>query len=121
MPVNSIWEGSGNVMCLDVMRVLGRHADVITLLNDEFEAVKGSNRHFDRRWRQLRLQLTHVREGMAREVTQELLQLASAAILLKVAEPPLADGWCDQHLDMRGRRSLSEDLCTRLLLRASAG
>lgn len=120
MPVNSIWEGSGNVMCLDVMRVLGRHADVLTMLDDEFDAVKGINRHFDRRWRQLRLQLPHAREGVAREVTQALLQLASAAILLKVAEPPLADSWCGQHLDMRGRRGLSDDLCSRLLLRAGA-
>ena len=120
MPVNSIWEGSGNVMCLDVMRVLGRHADVLTMLDDEFDAVKGINRHFDRRWRQLRLQLSHAREGVAREVTQALLQLASAAILLKVAEPPLADSWCGQHLDMRGRRGLSDDLCSRLLLRAGA-
>lgn len=120
MPVNSIWEGSGNVMCLDVLRVLGRHADVMTMLNDEFDAVKGSNRHFDRRWRQLRLQLSSLREGLARDVTQEILQLASAAVLLKVAEPPLADAWCAQQLDMRGRRALSEDLATRLLLRASA-
>lgn len=120
MPVNSIWEGSGNVMCLDVLRVLGRHADVMTMLNDEFDAVKGSNRHFDRRWRQLRLQLSSLREGVARDVTQEILQLASAAVLLKVAEPPLADAWCAQQLDMRGRRALSEDLATRLLLRASA-
>lgn len=120
MPVNSIWEGSGNVMCLDVMRVMGRHTDVLTMLDDEFDAVKGINRHFDRRWRQLRLQLPHAREGVAREVTQTLLQLASAAILLKVAEPPLADSWCGQHLDMRGRRGLSDDLCSRLLLRASA-
>ena len=41
MPVNSIWEGSGNVMCLDVMCVLGRHTDVLTMLDDEFDAVKG--------------------------------------------------------------------------------
>jgi putative acyl-CoA dehydrogenase len=82
--------------------------------------VKGSNRHFDRRWRQLRWQLANPREGQAREITRELLQLASAAILLKVAEPPLADGWCQQHLDLRGTRALSDDLCARLLLRCSA-
>ncbi|WP_343553026.1 isovaleryl-CoA dehydrogenase [Pantoea sp.] len=121
MPVNSIWEGSGNVMCLDVLRVMGRHAEVMTMLHDEFDAVKGSNRHFDRRWRQLRLQLANPREGQAREITRELYQLATAAILLKVAEPPLADAWCQQQLDTRGHRALSEDLCSRLLLRTSAG
>jgi putative acyl-CoA dehydrogenase len=121
MPVNSIWEGSGNVMCLDVLRVISRHAEVMAMLHDEFDAVKGANRHFDRRWRQLRLQLANVREEQARDVTRELFLLASAAVLLKVAEPPLADGWCYQHLDMRGKRALSGDLATRLLLRTSAG
>jgi putative acyl-CoA dehydrogenase len=121
MPVNSIWEGSGNVMCLDVLRVISRHAEVMAMLHDEFDAVKGANRHFDRRWRQLCLQLANVREEQARDVTRELFLLASAAVLLKVAEPPLADGWCYQHLDMRGKRALSGDLATRLLLRTSAG
>lgn len=121
MPVNSIWEGSGNVMCLDVLRVLNRQSDALAMLSDELEAVKGCNRHFDRRWRQLRLRLGNVPEGQARAVTTELLQLATAAILLKVAEPPLADGWCQQFLDTRGQRPLSHDLSSRLLLRACSG
>lgn len=120
MPVNSIWEGSGNVMCLDVLRVLKRQPGVLTMLHDEFDAVKGCNRHFDRRWRQLRLQLARPQEAMARDLTQDLLRLAEAAVLLKVAEPPLADSGCARLLDARGQRVLSEDLCSRLLLRASA-
>lgn len=118
MPVNSIWEGSGNVMCLDVLRVLRSKEGVIAMLDREFDAVKGCNRHFDRRWRQLRLQLSQVRETEARAVAQALLQLACAAILLKVAEPPLADAWCQQRLDARAPCALSDALCTRLLLRA---
>ncbi|MDE1190038.1 MAG: isovaleryl-CoA dehydrogenase [Pantoea sp.] len=120
MPVNSIWEGSGNVMCLDVLRVLNRQSDTLTMLSDELDAVKGCNRHFDRRWRQLRLRLGNVQEAQARAVTEDLLQLATAAILLKVAEPPLADGWCQQFLDTRGKPLLSHDLSSRLLLRAIA-
>lgn len=52
MPVNSIWEGSGNVMCLDVLRVLSKQSGVMALLAEEFGAVKGQDRHFDRAWRQ---------------------------------------------------------------------
>lgn len=84
------------------------------------DAVKDINRHFDRRWRQLRLQLSNVREGLARDVTRDLVQLASAAILLSVAEPPLADGWCHQHLEPRAHYAPGDDLCARLLLRAGA-
>lgn len=118
MPVNSIWEGSGNVMCLDVLRVLARHGGVMTMLNQEFEAVKGSNRHFDARWRQLRLKLRQVPEEQAREVTRALLQLATGAQLLKYAEPPLADAWCQQWLDPRGLRPLDPVVTERLLARA---
>lgn len=36
MPVNSIWEGSGNIMCLDVLRVLNKQAGVYDLLSEAF-------------------------------------------------------------------------------------
>ncbi|MHB2092560.1 isovaleryl-CoA dehydrogenase [Pantoea dispersa] len=120
MPVNSIWEGSGNVMCLDVLRVLGRHAEVLSMLQDEFDAVKGSNRHFDRCWRQLRLQLGNLREEQGRQVSDMLIRLASAAVLLKAAEPPLADSWCARYLSSRPAQALSDDLSARLLQRATA-
>ncbi|THB84205.1 isovaleryl-CoA dehydrogenase, partial [Pantoea allii] len=106
------------VMCLDVLRVLARQAEVTEMLSQEFEAVKGSNRHFDTRWRQLRLRLSHVPEEQAREVTRTLLHLATGAQLLKYAEPPLADAWCQQWLDQRGSRPLEAAITDRLLDRA---
>ncbi len=41
MPVNSIWEGSGNIMCLDVLRVLAKQSGILDLLADDFAQVKG--------------------------------------------------------------------------------
>ncbi|MFR0654399.1 isovaleryl-CoA dehydrogenase [Pantoea sp. SIMBA_079] len=120
MPVNSIWEGSGNVMCLDILRVLQRYPASHALLQQEFDAVKGANRHVDRRWRQLRLQLRHPHEAQARDIAQELFWLASAAILLKVAEPPLADAWCALASGRRGARDPDDTLSARLLRRAGA-
>ncbi len=119
MPVNSIWEGSGNVMCLDVLRVLSKQPGVMEMLQTEFDAVKGVSRVFDRCWRQLKLRLRNLQETQAREITTLLFQLAVAAQLLKHLEPPLADAWCRQALDTRGASTLSEDNCARLLLRAT--
>lgn len=121
MPVNSIWEGSGNVMCLDVLRVLTRQSGITEMLNREFEAVKGINRHFDSCWRQLKLRLAHPQEVQARDIASLLFRLAVAAQLLKYLEPPLADAWCRQALDARGASTLSEDNCARLLQRATGG
>lgn len=121
IPVNSIWEGSGNVMCLDVLRVLGKQAGVTEMLNQEFEAVKGSNRYFDAGWRQLKLRLNRLQEVQAREMAQRLFLLATGAQLLKYAEPPLADAWCRQWLDSRGACLLEDQVAERLLMRASGG
>lgn len=65
MPVNSIWEGSGNIMCLDVMRVLTKQPAALELLAVECAEVKGQNRHFDHTWRQLQQWLRRPAEGQA--------------------------------------------------------
>lgn len=120
-PVNSIWEGAGNVMCLDVLRVLRKQPAWVDILAAQFDAVKGVNRHFDGRWRQLRLRLRKPLETQARELTSQLLLLATAQQLLTALEPPLADAWCQQHLDTRGAKPIAEAVCERLLLRATGG
>jgi putative acyl-CoA dehydrogenase len=120
-PVNSIWEGAGNVMCLDVLRVLRKHPAIEDILAAQFDAVKGLNRHFDRRWRQLRLRLRKPQESQARELTSQLWLLATGQLLLTHLEPPLADAWCRHYLDARGPAQLNETVSERLLLRASGG
>ena len=120
-PVNSIWEGAGNVMCLDVLRVITKQPALLEMLAVQFEAVKGLNRHFDRCWRQLRLRLRRPQEAQARELASQLWLLATAQQLLTVMEPPLADAWCRQHLDARGGAVISEAVGERLLLRATGG
>lgn len=77
MPVNSIWEGSGNIMCLDVLRVLAKQQGISELLHDAFGAVKGQDRHFDRAWRQLQQQLRKPLEAQGREITRQLYLLAT--------------------------------------------
>lgn len=121
MPVNSIWEGSGNIMCLDVLRALQRQPGMEAMLQQEFDAVKGSNRLFDACWRKLRSLHGHLQEAQGREVAQTLLLLGIGAQLLQCAEPPLADAWCQQWLGTRQNAGLDELLSQRLLLRAIGG
>lgn len=121
MPVNSIWEGSGNVMCLDVLRVLGKQPGVVELLQEEFASVKGYDRHFDRAWRQLQQQLRRPDEAQGREITQQLWLLGAGAQMLRHASPPVAQAWCQMMLDTRGATRLDEQVQNMLLLRATGG
>ncbi|EOW6742892.1 isovaleryl-CoA dehydrogenase [Cronobacter dublinensis] len=121
MPVNSIWEGSGNIMCLDVLRVLARQPGVMEMLSDEFEAVKGQDRHFDRAWRQLAGRLRHPDEAAGRAITGQLFLLATGAQVLRSLTPPLAQAWCRMMLDTRGDSPLPEPVLAQALLRATGG
>ena len=47
MPVNAIWEGSGNVMCLDVLRSLAREPEALEAVRSELTAAKGANAAYD--------------------------------------------------------------------------
>src|SRR5699024_8397228 len=46
-PVNSIWEGSGNVQCLDVLRAATRKPETLDALYAEFDRAHGLNADFD--------------------------------------------------------------------------
>ncbi|QGH60935.1 isovaleryl-CoA dehydrogenase [Serratia proteamaculans] len=121
MPVNSIWEGSGNIMCLDVMRAWGKLPVVQEALEFEFGEVRGQNRHFDRQWRQLLQLMRKPQEEQGRAVTGALFNLFAAAQLLRYSSPPLAEAWCQMMLDTRGERTLPDRLCETLFARAMGG
>ncbi|EBG5866908.1 isovaleryl-CoA dehydrogenase [Salmonella enterica subsp. enterica] len=121
MPVNSIWEGSGNIMCLDVLRVLTKQHGVYDVLSEAFAEVKGQDRHYDRAVRQLQQRLRKPDEAMGREITQQLYLLGCGAEMLRHASPPLAQAWCQMMLDTRGEMPLPAQVQNDLLLRATGG
>ena len=118
MPVNSIWEGSGNIMCLDVMRVLSKQPAAMELLAAECAEVKGQNRHLDRAWRQLQQLLKRPAEEQGREIARLVYRLGAGAQMLRHASPPLAEAWCRMMLDTRGGIRLDAPTLDDLLLRA---
>ena len=121
MPVNSIWEGSGNIMCLDVLRVLAKQPETMALLLDEYAEVKGQDRHFDRHWRQLQQKLHKPSEAHGREISGQLYLFGVGAQMLRYASPPVSQAWCRMMLDPRGGAMLSEQVISEVLGRATGG
>ncbi len=83
MPVNAIWEGSGTVMCLDVLRVLHREPDVAGVVMEGLARHRGSHPDFDAMWVRVNEQLHHPSEAGCRRLTEDLAKLGAAAILLE--------------------------------------
>lgn len=99
MPVNSIWEGSGNIMCLDVLRALARTPAVLEVVMAELRPAIGANPRFDTSLGQLEARLSAgVAEEEARSVVQSLVQVLQASLLLRFAPAAVADAFCASRL-----------------------
>jgi putative acyl-CoA dehydrogenase len=87
-PLNSIWEGSGNIQCLDVLRALSREPQVLHALEAELDTVAGVDAIYDAASRALRAQLAATPEqAQARRITERLALLLQAAVLLRAQSP----------------------------------
>ncbi len=100
LPVNSIWEGSGNVMCLDMLRALAREPEALDAVFAELDEVKGQSAHLDAAVRDLREAFTDIGtlERRARYVVEQLAQATAASILLKHAPHAVSDAYCATRL-----------------------
>lgn len=119
MPVNSIWEGSGTVMCLDVLRVLARDPDAARLVMEEFAELKGVNPDYDTMLAKVADDLSHASEATCRRLTEDLAKLAAAAIFLKSGSDLVAGAYIASRLtgtsgDCYG--TLPEGIDTRALV-----
>ena len=94
-PLNGIWEGTGNVICLDVLRSMTREPGCVGALFAELRAARGADRNFDARVDALENELADLRkhEGQARRIVERLAVLMSASLLLRYAAPAVADAF----------------------------
>jgi putative acyl-CoA dehydrogenase len=100
-PVNSIWEGSGNVMCLDVLRAMERTPGAVDLLYQEIgEAVHADKRLGIAAARLQRRLALGVRndESQARAIVRDVVLAMQAALLLRHSPAPVADAFCAARL-----------------------
>ena len=99
-PLNSIWEGSGNVMCLDVLRALQRDKNALPALFKELDLAKGANRNFDVSLDDLKSKLESSKgiETEARLVTEKMACLIQASIFIRSGQREKISAFCDSRL-----------------------
>jgi putative acyl-CoA dehydrogenase len=94
MPLNSIWEGAGNIMALDLLRVL-RKADVGAALAAELAPVRGASAALDRLAAALPQRIEQLDgEHEARRLTQDVALAVQAALLLQHAPAAVSSAFC---------------------------
>ena len=101
LPVNSIWEGSGNIMCLDVLRALGRSPAAAEAIAQVLQPARGSNAVYDRFCDRLTARLGTGQdqlEPQARQLVTDLALAVSASILLQHSGET-GDLFCRARLD----------------------
>ena len=100
-PVNSIWEGSGNVMCLDVLRAIGREPDAAAIILAEVRDAATADRRLNAFAAVLESRLTKpalADESQARLLARDLVLALGAALLVRHAPAAVADAFCAARL-----------------------
>jgi putative acyl-CoA dehydrogenase len=109
-PLNSIWEGSGNVATLDVLRAMVKEPEGLPAFFEECELARGSNAHLD-------AYLDYVKNGVAglvdagdtqaegRRVVERLALALQGSLLVRNAPAAVADAFCAARLGGEGGRA----------------
>ena len=100
-PLNGIWEGSGNVIALDVLRALAREPDGLAAFVAECELARGGNAALDAHLDALPVTLD---PWSARRGVEELALAFQASLLVRFAPPFVADAFCAARLARGGGR-----------------
>ncbi|WP_299843196.1 acyl-CoA dehydrogenase family protein [uncultured Roseovarius sp.] len=104
-PLNSIWEGSGNVICLDVLRTLKREPLAGEVLSEELGKAAGQVRRFDVAMKAHMERFPKLPdEGQARWYVESLATLLTASVLIRHAPPAVSEAYVATRLSgERGR------------------
>lgn len=99
-PLNGIWEGSGNVNALDLLRVLTREPESLEAFRTEVEAASGADSRLDTAWRELQGQLVLTEDAQlrARHLVERAALVLQGSLLVRHAPPAVADAFCASRL-----------------------
>jgi putative acyl-CoA dehydrogenase len=112
LPVNAIWEGSGNVMALDLLRVLQRETETVEMVLDDLEVAAGDDPHLKAQLGRVRAMLHEPRllERRVRDLTEALALLAAGTILRAHAPAAVADAFVGTRLSGGPRQTYGQGL-----------
>jgi putative acyl-CoA dehydrogenase len=108
-PLNSIWEGSGNVAALDVLRAMVKEPEGLPAFLDECELADGADPRLDAHLESVRERTRAVFAGgdpqfEARRVVEDLAVALQGSLLVRHAPPAVADAFCSARLAGEGGR-----------------
>ncbi len=100
IPLNSLWEGAGNVQCLDVLRAMQKDPDTVTVVFQEIRAAQGAYRQYDSFIERLESELRDASqlEARARRLVERLALALEGAILVQHGPSAVADAFCASRL-----------------------
>jgi len=106
-PVNAIWEGSGNVQCLDVLRAMQKTPAVVGAFFAELAKARGANATLDRYVAALHKEFGDLAEleYRARDVVDRMALALQAALLVQHAPAAVADAFCASRLAASGHHN----------------
>ena len=95
-PLNSIWEGSGNIMGLDVLRAMGREPEALEAFMAEVELARGGHPALDGAMDDLREMLVDADgiEGQMRRVTEMMALCLQGSLLVRQGDAAVAEAFC---------------------------
>ncbi|MGW9042329.1 acyl-CoA dehydrogenase family protein [Streptomyces lydicus] len=99
-PLNSIWEGSGNVQALDVLRALRREPQALNAFLTEIGTARGADHRLDRAIKGMLTELADLEgiEGRARRLVERMALVLQGSLLVRYAPPEVADAFCASRL-----------------------
>ncbi len=97
MPLNSIWEGAGNIMAIDLLRAL-RKADAASALTKELLPAKGAHRALEHLVATLPSRIDDATEVEARRLAQDVALAVQAALLYQTAPEAVFVAFCESRL-----------------------
>jgi len=103
-PLNSIWEGAGNVNCLDVLRALARSPESLEAFLAEVRLAEDPR--VELALAEVVDELEEVEEGRARYLVERLALALQASLLLRHGSPAVAEAFCATRLERAGGRAL---------------
>jgi putative acyl-CoA dehydrogenase len=97
-PLNSLWEGAGNVQCLDVLRSTNKDPAMLDVLRAELATAAGSNRVYDRFCQSLEKAREADSEHTARVLVTRYALALQASLLIRAGHTAVADLFCSARL-----------------------
>jgi putative acyl-CoA dehydrogenase len=99
-PLNSIWEGSGNVIALDVLRAMGRSSETVAAVTAELDLARGADPRYDAAVKRLAAELGDPEDLplRARRIAGLLALCLQASLLLRFSPAAVADAFCATRL-----------------------